>query len=290
LAAPDGQLKENYKKCVGWAAQRKFRQEWVNAEWDMYSHTKTATTSFSKKQLHNGTYKALSVLARDEGGDAEGWRAAEKHAAKCIQLGGHFIQWNSFTERAEYLHMSKGFAEEFGDQWAETKTFGPQQSARGSRAALPGRAGTGDASAAAANGGTAGGSAGGAATPPGGGIVTPLPGGNKKRPALTPREVEARKLLKKELDTGCKKLSKVKSQVVVAAQLASELITIVETSDEWSWAKSSLDGVRVPLAALTSLKSKDPFFMKWLTLDEKDLRAQTPAEDTTRYYYHYYYF
>ena len=255
----------------------------MESQWKEFQLTKTATTTFSTKDLRNGKYKPLSMIAKDEGDDDEGWEAARKYAAKCIALGDQWVQWNSMTERAEFLHMGKGVEEVFDQSWHEDTIFKADVA---KQAPKPARIASGEAAASQAVAVGAVGAAGGTGVADlAGGATTPIgtAGRGSKRTITTPAEVEMRKQRKKELDDGFKRINKIKSQVVVASQLARELIDLVDTHQEWSWARPMLDPLKRPVADLAELKASDNFSPLWLTSDEKDIKALIPAEESIYY-------
>ena len=98
-----------------------FRQAWANTEYTTMIQKKIHIKSYQVVNASMGTYKPFAVLVKDEGGkdDPECLQAAKKIAAKCVALGGPWVNWNVMSERLEFLHLRKEYNEIMQDSWQQ---------------------------------------------------------------------------------------------------------------------------------------------------------------------------
>ena len=106
----------------------------------------------TEAHLEWGTHEPFEVIAGKESGvgiTETGAMAALNTVLACQKLGYPWVQWNSFTKRAEYLYCKSGFKNKFETAWTEYQgQKGVQDDlatsflAEGGRAAARGREGS----------------------------------------------------------------------------------------------------------------------------------------------------
>ena len=82
-----------------------------------------------------GTYEPLERVVVLEGGrkSASEWRAAMNYSLKCLELGGMWVSWNTFTLRPEVFYVKKTRKEIFTQAWrlcSEQKSFADNPKAK----------------------------------------------------------------------------------------------------------------------------------------------------------------
>ena len=76
----------------------------------------------TEAHLEWGTHEPFEVIAGKESGvgiTETGAMAALNTVLACQKLGYPWVQWNSFTKRAEYLYCKSGFKNKFETAWTE---------------------------------------------------------------------------------------------------------------------------------------------------------------------------
>lgn len=100
--------------------KRDFRLKWAQQE--LASCTIVKQTKLEQYQIVDeelGTYEPFDMVVKHEGGrkSAAAWRAAVNYCEKCMELGGMWLSWNAFTQRADVLYIKKQRRSSFNQIW-----------------------------------------------------------------------------------------------------------------------------------------------------------------------------
>jgi len=116
-------LADEYKSVVGTAAKAAFRAQWAKNEADRVISSKTHAQCWSVVDSTKGEYLPFGMIVQREGGwcDPTAIEAASRYARKCQMMGKPWTQFNSMTDRVDYLYLSKFFLQDFWKQ--ENKFF-----------------------------------------------------------------------------------------------------------------------------------------------------------------------
>ena len=76
--------------------------------------------SFRKANTNHGEYMPFSVIFQGQGGhdDKFAMQAAKNICMACLDLGGDWIKFNTFSGRLEFLDMRHGYREELEEAWS----------------------------------------------------------------------------------------------------------------------------------------------------------------------------
>jgi hypothetical protein len=101
--------------------------QWAKGELEVLKHTRTTSSTTSEIDLEGGQWKPIKCIIDAEGGDDAAKIAAMNIVCKCMQLhkegklykGRSPIQWNEWSLRCEFLHLTKSFSSAFKQDWNE---------------------------------------------------------------------------------------------------------------------------------------------------------------------------
>ena len=120
---PEEQAKYNDIKTPGHVVRlkREFRLRWAAAEAESCMiTTQTQLQEYQKINTECGSYEPLDMIVKYEGGrrSRDAWEAAIRYAEKAMQLGGQWLNYNSFTERVDILYIKKKYQQVFRQKWS----------------------------------------------------------------------------------------------------------------------------------------------------------------------------
>lgn len=101
--------------------KKEFRKRWAQQE--LEGCTTSRKSKLEEYQLVNeemGVYEPFDMVVKHEGGrkSAAAWIAAKNYCEKCMELGGMWLNWNTFTQRTEVLYVKKQRRSSFNQIWA----------------------------------------------------------------------------------------------------------------------------------------------------------------------------
>ncbi len=223
-------------------AQREFRLKWCKIELTKMETTQTEIEENEQSEYSQGEYLPFDVIVDREGGPkrAASVKAALHYALACQRFfkqnhmagSKHFCEYNVMTQRWEFLFLRKGYRENFTKlRKMETRNYSSSEvvadaSSSGSVAEV--------ATVAAAPK---------AAAVPKAAATTPAKGKGTKRklgdsePAVESPEQFAKKVQKKEMDIGFRKLSSLRTRMASSSSTASDIAGYINRDRKRSWAK-----------------------------------------------------
>ena len=82
--------------------------------------TREKRETYRKANVKNGEYKPFSLIFQGQGGhdDKFAMQAAKNICSNCLDLGGDWTRFNSFSGRLEFLDMRHGYKEEMEEAWS----------------------------------------------------------------------------------------------------------------------------------------------------------------------------
>ena len=83
---------------------------------------KKHTKSWEKNDTTIGEYQSLNQLYVDEGGALghtrpDVVRSVKKYVAKCLVMGGKWVQWDGMSDQLSFVRVKKMHAEIMTEQW-----------------------------------------------------------------------------------------------------------------------------------------------------------------------------
>jgi len=222
-------LADEYKKCVGRAAQQSFKLSWARKMVEK-ERQKREQQTWSMVDVTRGEYLSFGAIVLREGGweDVHALRAAYKYVSKCAIMGSPWRLWNAMTEREDWLYMSKSWASSFEQSWTSFTTYVD--------------AAEGDAPSGAVPSGGGGGSGGGDASVAevGAKVVkaASVDGVSPRKPEASP--TEKGKKQRPEVDYALADAGKWKVKYTQTMSSIAHLKDLIEMGAEWSWAKTEV--------------------------------------------------
>ena len=254
----DEQLKQEWAKCATKDQRDAVRMNWVKGKLDGCVAKRLRTQKATFENFKKGKFKPFSVIVRDEGSDQCAVKAATNIVQTCIALwkknitcnGVPFVSWNSFSKRAEFLHLETGFADIVQDCWKVMDGVDIDLDMSSPGQVVPVDNG-GGGNPKPKKGITQPSSSGGKPTP------TPTPAATPQKPVkrkpTSPQgpgeppaeDEEKRKAAKKEIDAKLAKCVKAKLSMDSACAACSDVLGLISKDTAWKWADN--DAVLQPL-------------------------------------------
>jgi hypothetical protein len=223
--------------------KKAFRLDWATKKLPQFMEEKTFKHEWRKIDITKGSYVSASRVFQLEGGTDGDAVATEKIIDKCAAMGPPFVLYNEFSERYDFLYLSKEFAEEMSRSWGLFQKWSstPRSDPAATKEALA--AGLATPSATLPTGALSEGIATPQVALPAA-AATPKPQGKglkRKFDAdgneiLTPKK-EVDPETKKGQKTLCDAL-KVKSKFFKVMKAAETVLDAVQHDQLWQWAKS----------------------------------------------------
>lgn len=280
----DADMKARYTPLKTREAKANMRAEWVKETFAQMSRGKTWTKTWQKIDTNKGKYLNFGLLVESFGimyDRRAAVIAATKHADKCMKMKGDWVRFDKMGEVAEFLKLNREFTEDMTEAWSLWTSEHD-----------------GDASAGPAVGpsvGAQGGEQGVGTNPSGHNDKAGSSKGQPEQGMKRTREAEGgnTKLEKKDSKKGkqaSKKNQELERALAEAAQTkklhstamsrAENLVTLIDASSEWGWARTpeSLGALREMTLKLKGQISEDPEMSKFILEDIKDLRRDIGAD------------
>ncbi len=231
-------------------AQREFRLKWCKMELTKMETIQTEIEENEQSEYSQGEYLPFDVIVDREGGPkrAASVKAALHYALACQRFfkqnhmagSKHFCEYNVMTQRWEFLFLRKGYRENFTKLWKmETRNYSISEvvsdasSSSGEVMASTEALGAGPAAPAAP--------AAPAQKVEKQVVATPKAKGLKRKAGEPAAEESpdqmAKKVQKKEMDIGFRKLSSLRTRMASSSSTASDIAGYINRDRKWSWAK-----------------------------------------------------
>jgi hypothetical protein len=231
-------------------AQREFRLKWCKMELTKMETIQTEIEENEQSEYSQGEYLPFDVIVDREGGPkrAASVKAALHYALACQRFfkqnhmasSKHFCEYNGMTQRWEFLFLRKGYRENFTKLWKmETRNYSISEvvsdasSSSGEVMASTEALGAGPAAPAAP--------AAPAQKVDKKVVATPKAKGSKRKAGEPAAEESpdqmAKKVQKKEMDIGFRKLSSLRTRMASSSSTASDIAGYINRDRKWSWAK-----------------------------------------------------
>jgi hypothetical protein len=117
-ADPEEQGK--YAKCKSWESKREFRMEWARRKLEDLTVARSRTRTYARVDTTRGEYVCFGLLVESYGIQYDrnaAVLAATRYASKCLKMGGQWLNKDSLGEVMEYLKIKKEFADTMSDAW-----------------------------------------------------------------------------------------------------------------------------------------------------------------------------
>ena len=273
----DPDLKKRYIPLKTRAAKAALREQWLSETYEKVTKGKTYTKSWHKIDKSKGKYYNFGMLVEQFGINYDRHGAvisATKHADKCFKMGGDWVRWDKMAEVPEFLKLHKEFHEnmvEAWDSWAKEHNgevdAGPGPSGARGRASPRGGAQQTSNNANSSGGNTS---------------------GPKKRAASNTNEKQDTKKPKvskknQDLDRALADAVATKKVYSTAMSRAENLVTLIESSSEWGWARTtqSVGALRDMVNKVKFQIGENPSMSRFILEDVKDLRRDVGADALT---------
>jgi hypothetical protein len=120
----DKEFRKSYQKCRTRAAKANFRKEFAKELHGEAMKSQTYSSGITQDEVEDGEYLCWSNLVAAEGGHncASNVQAAKLHALKCLRMGPPWTDFNTMTERVEFLRYTKKKRSIFSRCWTLTQS------------------------------------------------------------------------------------------------------------------------------------------------------------------------
>ena len=120
-------------------AQRRFKLQWARETSEVMREERERITEFSQADTCKGKYLPLAVHIREEGGDAEAFRAVQNYVKNVAALsvagvtyhGRPWVIYDKMYGRAKFLRVDEGFEQYMRETWTKRAKTGSGSSGDG---------------------------------------------------------------------------------------------------------------------------------------------------------------